>query len=386
MDKTQVPKLRFPEFDGEWSEVQLDTLMSERNVQAPKDDSYPLMAFVAHIGVTPKGDRYNRDFLINDEVGKKYKRTEIGDFIYSSNNLETGSIGLNNYGPACISPVYSIFRIGSQCNYSFLSSQLIRKQFIAKMIRYRQGVVYGQWRIHETEFLKIRVSMPSLPEQKKIVGFLVAVDARVGLLTRRRDALRAYKKGMMQRLFLQSLRFTKPDGSPFPDWDDRELGEILDYEQPTSYLVDSTDYDDTYLTPVLTAGKTFILGYTDEEFGVFEKPLPVIIFDDFTTSSKFVNFPFKAKSSAMKILKAKLVGDQIKLFFEFLQAIPYVPGDHKRHWISEFQYMVVPYPHPEEQQKIADTLTAFDVKIDAVTAQMDAMLRFKKGLLQQMFV
>ena len=81
------------------------------------------------------------------------------------------------------------------------------------------------------------------------------------------------------------------------------LDELLPYEQPTKYIVESTKYDDSYETPVLTAGKSFILGYTDEKEGIFEKDrLPVIIFDDFTTASQFVNFPFKVKSSAMKIL------------------------------------------------------------------------------------
>ena len=80
-----------------------------------------------------------------------------------------------------------------------------------------------------------------------------------------------------------------------------ELGDLLEYEQPTAYIVESTDYSDSYSVPVLTAGKSFILGYTNEMEGVFDKT-PVIIFDDFTTATQYVNFPFKVKSSAMKIL------------------------------------------------------------------------------------
>jgi type I restriction enzyme S subunit len=83
------------------------------------------------------------------------------------------------------------------------------------------------------------------------------------------------------------------------------MKDCLDYLQPTKYLVSSTTYDDKYKTPVLTAGKTFILGFTDETNGIFKDNLPVIIFDDFTTATKFVDFPFKAKSSAMKILLAR---------------------------------------------------------------------------------
>ena len=86
------------------------------------------MAFIQNQGVAPKGDRYNRDFLVNDVENKKYKQTEKGDFIYSSNNLETGSIGLNNYGNAVISPVYSIFKPTGIADSDFIGRSFQRKK------------------------------------------------------------------------------------------------------------------------------------------------------------------------------------------------------------------------------------------------------------------
>ena len=109
-------------------------MLVQRNEQYPKSEFYPLMSFVADIGITPKGDRYNREFLVNDTENKKYKRTEKGDFIYSSNNLETGSIGLNNYGNACISPVYSIFKPIDILDSDFIGRRLVRKDFINDMV------------------------------------------------------------------------------------------------------------------------------------------------------------------------------------------------------------------------------------------------------------
>src|SRR5450830_2058806 len=97
---------------------------------------------------------------------------------------------------------------------------------------------------------------------------------------------------------MPTLRF--PQFHDAGSWRPKELGQCLDYLQPTKFLVNSTAYDDKYETPVVTAGKTFILGYTNETEGVFDNPLPVIIFDDFTTASQYVDFQFKAKSSAMK--------------------------------------------------------------------------------------
>ena len=144
-------------------------------------DEYPLMAFIANEGVAPKGDRYDRSALVTDTANKLYKKTEIGDFIYSSNNLETGSIGLNKYGKACISPVYSIFEPTGIADSDFLGRRLVRKDFINAMVKWRQGVIYGQWRIHESDFLKIEIPVPSVVEQRKIGAYLDQLDRLITL-------------------------------------------------------------------------------------------------------------------------------------------------------------------------------------------------------------
>ena len=126
-------------------------------------------------------------------------------------------------------------------------------------------------------------------------------------------------------------------------WKSYELGELLDYEQPTPYIVESTDYDDKYDTPVLTAGKSFILGYTNEQTGVYDK-LPVIIFDDFTTASRYVNFPFKVKSSAMKILTANTDIVLPKFIYYRMQIIQFDHSTHKRYWIQQYSKIKVAIP------------------------------------------
>ena len=163
------------------------------------------------------------------------------------------------------------------------------------------------------------------------------------------------------------------------------MGEVLEYEQPTKYLVSNTEYSDEYSIPVLTAGKSFVLGYTNETHGIYRKDLPVIIFDDFTTASKFVDFPFKAKSSAMKILKLRTEGN-LRFIFEALQHLEFVVGGHERHWISKFSYLTVDLPGPAEQDKIAAFLIALDSKIALVAEQLKRVREFKTGLLQKMFV
>lgn len=155
--------------------------MIERDEQAPKSNKYPLMAFIANEGVAPKGERYDRSSLVTDTVNKLYKKTEFGDFIYSSNNLETGSIGLNNYGKASISPVYSIFFPTQIADSDFLGRRLVRKDFINEMVKWRQGVIYGQWRIHESDFVKIKIFVPSVEEQSRIGSFFRHLDRLITL-------------------------------------------------------------------------------------------------------------------------------------------------------------------------------------------------------------
>lgn len=178
-------QLIHPFYTSSWEQRKVGDLLIERNQQAPMSDEYPLMAFIANEGVAPKGERYDRSALVTDTVNKLYKKTEKGDFIYSSNNLETGSIGLNKYGKACISPVYSIFEPTGIADSDFLGRRLVRKDFINAMVKWRQGVIYGQWRIHESDFLKIEITVPSVEEQRKIGAYLDQLDNLITLHQRK---------------------------------------------------------------------------------------------------------------------------------------------------------------------------------------------------------
>ncbi len=158
----------------------------------------------------------------------------------------------------------------------------------------------------------------------------------------------------------------------------KTLGEVTEYEQPTAYLVKSTNYKDTYPTPVLTAGKTFILGYTDETDGIYQASVhPVIIFDDFTTAHKWVDFDFKAKSSAMKMITSK---DETQVLLQYiyhwLNTLPseLAEGDHKRQWISNFSNKKIPRPPLPVQQEIVrilDKFTTLEAELEARKKQYE---------------
>ena len=227
-----------------------------------------------------------------------------------------------------------------------------------------------------------KILTPPLQEQQKIAKILSTWDKAISTTERLIDNSTQQKKALMQQLLTGEKRLLDGSGKPFDKkWERIELGKLLDYKQPTPYLVKSTDYSDEYPTPVLTAGKTFILGYTDEEFGIFSEDLPTIIFDDFTTASKFVDFPFKAKSSAMKMLVAK-DGVSIKYIFEVMQALSYAIGGHQRHWISIFANIVIGLPCREEQQKITAVSNNADKEIELLEQQLADLQQEKKALMQ----
>ena len=233
MKDRKKPAIRFKGFTEDWEQRKVAELLTERNEQAPMSIEYPLMAFIANEGVASKGERYDRSSLVTDTENKLYKKTEFGDFIYSSNNLETGSIGLNKYGKACISPVYSIFQPTGIADSDFLGRRLVRKDFINAMVKWRQGVIYGQWRIHESDFLKIKIYVPSVKEQRKIGAYLDDLDNLITLHQRKYDKLVNVKKSMLEKMFpkngesIPDIRFsvfTEP-------WEQRKLGDLVQIER-----------------------------------------------------------------------------------------------------------------------------------------------------------
>ncbi|EFE7454218.1 restriction endonuclease subunit S [Escherichia coli] len=230
----------------------------------------------------------------------------------------------------------------------------------------------------------INVLVPPYNEQKKIAQILSTWDKAISVTEKLLTNSQQQKKALMQQLLTGKKRLLDERGGRYGgEWHRAELGAVLDYMQPTPYLVDSTDYNDSYSIPVLTAGKSFILGYTNEEHGIYHAPLPAIIFDDFTTDSKFVDFEFKAKSSAMKILTAKK-GVSAKYIFEAMQMLKFKIGGHQRHWISIYSNLVIPIPDAKEQQKIAAVLSASDAEISTLEKKLACLRDEKKALMQQL--
>ena len=223
----------------------------------------------------------------------------------------------------------------------------------------------------------LTIQVPPVAEQRAIATALSDVDALLAKIDQLIAKKRDLKQAAMQQLLTGQTRLPGFSG----EWEVKRLGDLLSYEQPTPYLVKSAEYDNGNSVPVLTAGKTFILGYTNETEGVYLSP-PVIIFDDFTTASKFVDFTFKAKSSAMKILKAREGCAHIRFAFERMQIIDFQLGDHKRYWISEYSKLPVKTPNLVEQTAIAAVLADMDAELAALEARRDKTRGLKQGMMQ----
>ena len=151
----------------------------------------------------------------------------------------------------------------------------------------------------------------------------------------------------------------------------KKLDTLLDFEQPTPYLVKSTEYDDTYETPVLTAGQSLLLGYTNETDGIYKasKDNPTIIFDDFTTSFHWIDYNFKVKSSAMKMLRPKK-DVNFRYVYYSMCGINFVPGGHQRHWISKYSQFEIPLPSLSDQNRIVGFLDSFTSSIENLKKQI----------------
>jgi type I restriction enzyme S subunit len=282
------------------------------------------------------------------------------------------------------------------CNSYYLFYRLLynfKNNLIEKYQQRTTGIINFILKDYFNEY----ITLPPLPEQRKIAEILETIDNAIEKTDKIIEKYKRIKQGLMQDLLtkgidengnIRSEKTHKFKDSPLgripEEWEVVRLGEVIEYEQPQKYIVSTENYEDKSGTPVLTAGKTFILGYTSENFGIYDA-LPVILFDDFTTDTKFVNFPFKVKSSATKLLKAK--DKNINLFYVFntMQMIRVKPGsEHKRFWISEYSKLYIPLPPLPEQQRIAEILSQIDQTIEKEQQYKEKLQRTKQGLMQDL--
>ena len=375
-----MPRLRFPEFSGEWEKGSL------MNIASISKGSGISKEQLSDSGLP---------CILYGELYTKYKSEVITD-IYSKTDIETkglvsskandviipcsGEAAIEIATARCV-PMSNIL-LGGDLNIirlnghdgRFFAYQLNGKRKI-DIAKVAQGVsvvhLYGE------HLKKINVAYPSFAEQNKIAHLLSLIDKRIVSQNKIIEDLKKLKVAIRDRE-LNSIR--KYYGL------NMQISEMLDYEQPSKYIVSETEYlNNKELTPVLTANKSFILGYTDEPFNIYDKG-ECIILDDFTLDCKLVNFAFKVKSSAIKILTPK--NDiLLRYVYEYLNFLNLETTEHKRHYISEIEPMLIAYPDSNENViTFCDLMDKFDKKIEIENKYLQSLLSQKNYLLSNMFI
>ena len=258
------------------------------------------------------------------------------------------------------------------------------------------SVGIGQPNVNGTALANLSIPLPPLAEQTRIVAEIERWFVSIDTIEQGKESLQtAIKQAKSKILDLaihgklvpqdpndepasELLKRINPkaeitcDNRHYPQlpagWATCRLGDIIEYEQPTKYIVKSTAYNDNYPTPVLTAGKSFVIGYTNETDGIYNR-LPCIIFDDFTTESRLVNFPFKVKSSAMKILQ---VHHEVEIEYVvlFMSVTRLISDTHKRYWISEYSKLAISIPPLLEQRKIITVIHRIWKSLNAIEGNL----------------
>lgn len=384
-----VPKLRFPQFSEPWEPYKVSdiTLFHKQGFYTTEkyDDSkkYYLLRGTDLSGNkvvlkdTPKINATYKDF--------EAFKTQIGDFLI----VRSGTVGTYGIVYEEIPAIFGSYLIDFRFNKELITNEFFGNFYQSNYFKKQLHQIIqrsANTNINAENIKSVEIKLPCLKEQIAIGNFHDLIDKVINLNEEKYDSMLEYKKAMLQKMFpkdgeaVPEIRFPGFEG----EWEEHELSEMFNYEQPTKYIVKNDNYEGCTKYPVLTANKGFILGYTNEIDGVYDKG-DVIIFDDFTCDHKFVNFSFKVKSSAIKFLTSK---ENFDLWFlsELLGVINQQPLSHQRHWLSVMQPLMVFVPVLEEQQKIGSFFKALNEQIDLQKQKIELIKEYKKGLLQQMFI
>nr|WP_318024998.1 restriction endonuclease subunit S [Mycoplasmopsis bovis] len=382
-EKSQFPSIRFTEFTNAWEQWKVGDLITERIEFTKESNEFPLMAFVANEGVVAKGERYDRSSLVRDIYNKIYKVTKYGDFIYSSNNLDRGSIGANKYGNACISPVYSIFKCTNSSDHNFIKNILSRHSFVNKLLKYRQGVVYGQLKIHESIFLNINLNSPSILEQNKIGKIFYNLDSLITLHQRKLLSLKNLKSRLLDRMFCdEKSQFPSIRFKEFTNvWEQKKLRNVVSYHSSVMIASDVKKYGkfDVY-------DPNKIVGKTDAE--PFRSDYISIVKDGDAGRIRLL----PKNTMILSTMGALIAKDPFKIDFLYymLNAINDLARERNGSiiphiYFKDYGQNIYNLPSTPEQSKISSLFTRLDSLITLHQRKLLSLKNLKSRLLDRMF-
>lgn len=404
------PKLRFKADDGsqfpDWEEKKLSDIFVERREMQCIDDEYKLLSFTIEQGViNPEDKKTNkRDFLMKDKASKKFLRTEYNDIIYNPANLKYGAINRNKLGKGLLSPIYAIFY--TEQNAVFMESVVRNPDFIKRSLKYLEGTVIKLMTLKPRDFLRIKSYIPSLPEQQKIAEFLSTIDTVIEKQKETVSAWEERKKGVMQKLFSQEVRFKADDGSEFPEWEEKKIDDVATCFAGATPSTKIPEYWEEGTIRWMSSGEV-----NNGQIHDTEKRISQLGFDKCSTKMVKPNSVVMALAGQGKtrgmvaITRVPLCTNQslcaietnddicddylyqyLQTQYNNLRLISSGDGTRGGLNLKLVGGYVVIVPCLAEQQKIADCLSSLDEVIEKQKATLAAWEELKKGLLQQMFV
>lgn len=413
-----VPRLRFKEFSGEWGFEKLNNFVVERN-EYPKD-KLPIFSLTIENGVTPKTERYERAFLVNDEENA-YKVVIKDDFAYNPMNLRFGAIAkYSGDKPVVVSKYYNIFHCKNTVNTTFCELYFKSYNMIMFYNKMATGSLVEKKRVHFSEFIKFQIPFPTLPEQTKIANFFTAVDKKITQLTQKCDLLTQYKKGVMQQVFSQELRFKDEDGRDFPEWEEKKFGDVFSFIATNSFSRELLTFDDgvvknihygdihknfksnfkienenvPFINQEVDINKIqkdcyckegdLIIADASEDYADIGKSIEIISLDNQKLLAGLHTYIARdlLKQMALGFSGYLMQTESVRLQIKTLATGVSVLGISK----GNLAKVILNVPSKPEQTKIANFFAAIDDKITHAQTQLAAMKQYKHGLLQQMFV
>ncbi|NOT49630.1 MAG: restriction endonuclease subunit S [Acidobacteria bacterium] len=413
-EKKNIPALRFPEFTAAWCEKELGAMSEIIMGQSPDGDSYNSKGVGTALINGPV--EFTERFPVKTKwTSKPTKFCRDKDIIFCVRGSTTGRMNIAN-DVYCIGRGVAAIRANKKSSSEFIESLITRN--LAGILTLATGSTF--FSLDSKSLREFCIYFPDLPEQQKIAAFLSGVDEKIGQLLRKKELLTKYKKGVMQQIFDQKIRFKDDNGNNFPDWEEKKLGEVFTFRSTNSFSRDNLNYVDgevknIHYGDIHTKFKT-LFDITEERVPFINTEISVeridvdnyckkgdlIIADasedyaDVGKSIEIVNpndekvlaglhtiharpdlFEMESGFSGY-LMKSRKVRLQIMTIAQGTKVLSISTGR-----LSKIELDI---PSQAEQQKIADFLTAIDKKIDLVNTQLEKTKTFKKGLLQQMFV
>ena len=378
--KLNVPNLRFPEFQGEWKELGLSELLDFKNGLNPKPDKFGKgIKFISVMDILNNAVITYDCIKASVDVTEKELAdfsVEKGDILFQRSSETLEDVGRANVYMDDKTAVFGGFVIRGKKKGEYdpqYFNYLLRSPFARKRI-IPMGAGAQHFNIGQEGLSKVKLHFANIEEQKKIGKMLSLLDERIATQNKIIDKLQSLIKGIRNDVYgklRKSVGFNAM------------ISDVLSYEQPQPYIVENTEYTAEGI-PVLTANKAFVLGYTSETNGIYDKG-DCIIFDDFTLDCKYVDFPYKIKSSAIKILTAKNK-ELLRYTFEFLKYLDLSTEEHKRHYIAETQNQEFILPTEQIVKTIAHIFSTLSVRMETAVKQRNVFEKQKQYLLRQMFI